>query len=102
MDQSDKCSGGAGYKIQSAIGSSGTSNFALKRSKEYRVVTIAIAPAPVTGGGMVSGGAGYIKQLAIGGSGTSDFALTASEESRTLTIAIAPGASGIGIEVIRP
>jgi len=102
MDQSDKCSGGAGYKIQSAIGSSGTSNFALKRSKEYRVVTIAIAPAPVTGGGMVSGGAGYIKQLAIGGSGTSDFALTASEESRILTIAIAPGASGIGIEVIRP
>ncbi len=97
-----KCSGGAGYKIQSAIGSSGTSNFSLKKSKEYRTVTIAIAPDPAGGGGGdgVSGGAGYIKQLAIGGSGTSDFALTASEESRTLTIAIAPEASGI--EMIRP
>jgi len=100
MDSADKCSGGAGYEIQTAFGSSGTSNFSLTKSKEYRAVTIAIAPAPVIGGGKVSGGAGYIKQLAIGGSGTSDFALTASEESRTITIAIAPEASYL--EPIRP
>jgi hypothetical protein len=84
-----KCSGGAGYKIQSVIGSSGTSNFSLTKSKEYRAVTIAIAPAPAAGG-VVSGGAGYVKQSAAGDSGTSDFSLTASEESVTLTIAIAP------------
>ncbi|MCP4259470.1 MAG: hypothetical protein GY774_18475 [Planctomycetes bacterium] len=95
-----KCSGGAGYKIQTVFGSSGTSNFSLTKSKEYRAVTIAIAPATVAGGSIVSGGAGYIKQLFIGDSGTSDFVLTASEESRTLTIAIAPEVSFI--EAIRP
>ena len=37
---------GAGYVMQAAAGDSGTSNFALTRSEEYRTVTIAIAPAP--------------------------------------------------------
>jgi len=89
MDQSDKCSGGAGYVTQSATGSSGTSNFTLKKPKEYRAVTIAIAPGAGSGG-IVSGGAGYVSQATAGDSGTSTFSLTASQEARTLTIAIAP------------
>ncbi len=89
MDKSDKCSGGAGYVTQAATGSSGTSNFSLTKSKEYRAVTIAIAPAPAAAG-EVSGGAGYMKQSAAGDSGASAFSLTASEQSRTITIAIAP------------
>jgi len=89
-------SGGAGYKIQSATGSSGTSNFALTASRAYRAVTIAIAPA-AGGSGVVSGGAGYVRQSASGDSGTSDFSLTASEPSRTITIAIAPGPGGVDI-----
>jgi len=89
MDKSNKCSGGAGYVTQAAIGSSGTSDFSLTKSKEYRVVTIAITPAPAAAGA-VSGGAGYLRQSASGDSGASTFSLTASEQSRTLTIAIAP------------
>ncbi len=91
-----KCSGGAGYVTQAAIGSSGTSNFSLTASKEYRAVTIAIVPAPVTGGVMVSGGAGYVKQATSGISGTSSFSLTASQESRVVTLAITPNSDGGG------
>jgi hypothetical protein len=39
-------SSGAGYVLQPSAGSSGTSNFALTASEEYRAVTIAIRPAP--------------------------------------------------------
>ena len=95
-----KCSGGAGYKTQSAVGSSGVSNFLLTASKDYRAVTIAIAPAPAVGG-IVSGGAGFVRQPAAGDSGTSAFSLTASEQSRALTIAITP-APGTGGEEILP
>ena len=38
------CSGGAGYKQQSAIGDSGTSSFSLTGWEQYRTVTVAIAP----------------------------------------------------------
>ncbi len=38
------CSGGAGYKIQANAGSSGTTNFVLTGSEEFRIVTFAIAP----------------------------------------------------------
>ena len=48
MDESDTgtgtASGGAGYVQQLTSGSSGTANFALTNSEEYRAVTIAIAP----------------------------------------------------------
>jgi len=48
MDESSSgngtCSGGAGYKQQSAIGDSGTSTFSLTGWEQYRTVTIAIAP----------------------------------------------------------
>jgi len=91
-----KCSGGAGYVTQAAIGSSGTSNFSLTVSKEYRAVTIAIVSAPAAGGGMVSGGAGYVKQATSGFSGTSTFSLTASQESRVVTLAITPNPDGGG------
>jgi len=90
-----KCSGGAGYVTQAAIGSSGTSNFSLTASKEYRAVTIAIAPAPAATG-LVSGGAGYVKQATSGASGISSFSLTASQESRVVTIAIAQDPAGGG------
>ena len=95
MDQSDKCSGGAGYVTQAAIGSSGTSKFSLKRDEEFRAVTIAILPGPSDG--IVSGGAGYAPQRSAGASGTSDFSLTESQESRVITIAIKqdPGICGI-------
>jgi type II secretory pathway pseudopilin PulG len=82
------CSGGAGYKQQAAIGSSGTVTFDLSDSEQYRAVTIAIAPS--VGGGTVSGGAGYVGQGAAGDSGTSSFTLGSSNEARMLTIAIAP------------
>lgn len=39
-------SGGAGYLIQASAGNSGTSNFSLTKSEQYRAVTIGIAPAP--------------------------------------------------------
>jgi hypothetical protein len=39
-------SSGAGYMMQAAPGSSGTSTFALTGTEEYRAVTLAIAPAP--------------------------------------------------------
>ena len=39
-------SGGAGYVLQPAAGSSGSSSFALTASENYITVTIAIAPAP--------------------------------------------------------
>jgi len=55
MDESDassaSCSGGAGYVFQSPIGSSGSDNFNLTNSEEYRTVTIAIAPYPGSGDG---------------------------------------------------
>ncbi len=38
------CSGGAGYRIQSAAGTSGASSFALTATQNYRTVTVAIAP----------------------------------------------------------
>ena len=97
MDESSSgwwgtCSGGAGYKQQPAIGSSGISKFALYGYEQYRTVTIAIAPATGGGGGggSVSGGAGYIRQSSRGNSGTSTFSLTASQESQMITIGIAP------------
>ena len=37
-------SGGAGYVLQPAVGDSGTANFSLNRSEEYRAVAISIAP----------------------------------------------------------
>jgi len=50
MDQSSNGSGtasaGAGYLMQSAAGGSGTSNFSLNSSEQYRAVTVGIAPAP--------------------------------------------------------
>ena len=50
MNRSDSgtgtTSGGAGYLIKAATGASGTSNFALTASENYRAVTIGIAPAP--------------------------------------------------------
>ena len=107
MDRSDtdwdSCSGGAGYKQQASIGSSGTVTFDLTGSEEYRTVTIAIAPA-VGVGGTVSGGAGYVMQPSAGGSGTSTFSLGSSNEARTLTIAIAPNTEvgGSGDYGIRP
>ena len=92
MDKSSSgsgtCSGGAGYKQQSANGDSGTSEFTLSGYEQGLTVTIAIAP-PTGGGGTVSGGAGYINQPSSGSSGTSTFSLTASEESQMLTIGIA-------------
>ena len=94
MDKSSSgsgtCSGGAGYKEQAAIGSSGIAEFSLTETEQYRTVTIAIAPDSAGGSGVVSGGAGYVRQSASGDSGTSTFSLTASEQSRALTIAIAP------------
>ena len=94
MDESSSgsgtCSGGAGYKEQAAIGSSGIAEFSLNGWEQYRTVTIAIAPAPAGAGEPASGGAGYLRQSATGDSGASTFSLTASEQSRTLTIAIAP------------
>jgi hypothetical protein len=39
-------SGGAGYTIQATAGDTGTSNFDLTKSEEYRTVTIAIRPDP--------------------------------------------------------
>jgi hypothetical protein len=105
MDQSGSgngtCSGGAGYKNQTSIGSSGTSYFLLSDwyGEEYRTVTLAITPF-VSTGGTVSGGAGYTMQSTSGDSGTSNFSLDSSNEARTLTIAIAPenepGSSGGG------
>jgi hypothetical protein len=50
MDQSSNGNGtasaGAGYVTQAAAGDSGTSDFLLSASEQYRTVTIAIAPAP--------------------------------------------------------
>jgi len=93
MDESNSgsgtCSGGAGYKQQAAIGSSGTVTFDLTRREQYRTVTIAITP-DTSDAGTVSGGAGYVQQLASGSSGTSTFSLTASQEAQMLTIAISP------------
>ena len=43
-------SGGAGYVKQSAAGDSGTSEFALTASQQSQMLTIAIAPAPGSGG----------------------------------------------------
>jgi len=104
MDESStsnfSCSGGAGWVQQAAIGASGSVNFSLTKSEEYRTVTVAIAPAPVTGD-PVSGGAGYVRQSTSGDSGTSTFSLTASEESRTVTIGIAQDAEN-GLDIIYP
>ena len=51
MDRSgsskNSCSGGAGYILQPTTGDSGTSSFTLTNSHEARLVTIAIAPAPL-------------------------------------------------------
>ena len=92
MDRSNTgtnaCSGGAGYKQQAAIGASGTVNFTLTGAEQYRTVTIAIAPAAISG--TVSGGAGYVRQPTAGSSGTSTFTLGCMRTTRTLTIAIAP------------
>jgi hypothetical protein len=50
MDRSDSggssASGGAGYRKVAAVGSTGTSNFALTSSEQFVTFTIAIAPAP--------------------------------------------------------
>ena len=50
MDKSGNGNGtasaGAGYLTQAAAGDSGTSDFSLTASEQYRTVTIAIAPAP--------------------------------------------------------
>ena len=50
MDSSNtsgnSASGGAGYLVRAVAGNAGTSSFTLKRSKKFRTVTIAIAPAP--------------------------------------------------------
>lgn len=50
MDRSDSgstsASGGAGYRKVGAVGTTGTSNFALTNSQEFVTFTIAIAPAP--------------------------------------------------------
>ncbi len=55
MDESNSgngtTSGAAGYMEQSAIGDSGTAYFSLRRSEQYRAVTIAIAPSG-SGGAM--------------------------------------------------
>jgi len=48
-------SGGAGYVKQSSSGDSGTSNFSLTASNEARMLTIAIAPNPQSGGCSGSG-----------------------------------------------
>lgn len=52
MDKSSSnntaCSTGAAYTIQPAIGSSGTANFLLTNSRQYRTVTLAIVPNPQT------------------------------------------------------
>ncbi len=42
----NSASSGSGYKLQSTAGSSGSSTFTLTKNKEYRAVTIGIAPAP--------------------------------------------------------
>ncbi len=39
-------SGGAGYVVQAAVGSSGSSSFGLTANRRYRALTVAIAPAP--------------------------------------------------------
>ena len=61
MDKSStsnfSCSGGAGWVQQAAIGASGSVNFTLTKSEQYRTVTVVIAPALVAGD-PVSGGAG--------------------------------------------
>ena len=92
MDESGSgngtCSGGAGYVQQAAIGASGTADFSLTATEQWRTLTIAIAPLTLTG--MVSGGAGYVGQPSTGSSGTETFSLTASEQARMITIAIAP------------
>ena len=44
-------SGGAGYVKRSAAGDSGTSEFALTASQQSQMLTIAIVPAPGSGGG---------------------------------------------------
>ena len=48
MDESSSgwgtCSGGAAYRQQAAAGASGTANFSLTSSEQYRTVTISIAP----------------------------------------------------------
>jgi hypothetical protein len=92
MDESNNnnnaCSGGAGWIQQAAAGASGSVDFTLTGAEDYRTVTIAIAPALLTG--MVSGGAGYIKQASAGSSGQSTFSLTSSKDARLLTIAIVP------------
>lgn len=99
MDESssvgDTCSGGAGYVQQASIGASGTSEFSLTATRQYRTVTVAITPAP-TGGGTASGGAGYVRQSASGDSGTSAFSLGSSNEAQALTIAIAPAGDSCG------
>lgn len=50
MDESnsgnESTSGGAAYVLQPSAGVSGTADFKLKKSEEYRTVTIAIAPDP--------------------------------------------------------
>ena len=50
MDESSNggntASAGAGYLTQAALGDSGTSDFLLSASEQYRTVTLAIAPAP--------------------------------------------------------
>jgi hypothetical protein len=44
-DDRGAVSGGAEYVGQATTGPSGTSNFSLTREKEYRTVTIALAPS---------------------------------------------------------
>ncbi len=50
MDESGSgsgtCSGGAGYTTQSSAGSSGTAEFSLSGSEQWRTMTIGIAPSP--------------------------------------------------------
>ncbi len=43
---SSSCSGAAAYQIQSSAGSSGTADFTITKSEEYRTITIAIEPDP--------------------------------------------------------
>lgn len=105
MDESSSgsgtCSGGAGYKTQTSVGSSGTASFSLTNSEQYRTVTVAIAPLTV-GGEAVSGGAGYITQSSAGDSGTSNFSLGSSNEAQMFTIAIAPVPSDTADDGIYP